>query len=153
MGFSISCSAFAAGDLIPRRHSCDGLDVSPPIRLEDVPGESRSIALICDDPDAPAGTWVHWVLFNWPVLEKDIPEGLPPKKDLPNGARQGSNDFRRIGYGGPCPPPGTHRYYFRVYALDAVLSLPAGATKSQLLQDMSGHVLAEASLMGRYRRA
>jgi hypothetical protein len=108
--------------------------------------------LICDDPDAPAGTWVHWVLFNWPAEVKVIPQAIPAEKSLANGAQQGLNDFRRTGYGGPCPPGGTHRYYFKVYALNEKLNLATGATKAKLLEAMKGRILAEAQLMGKYKR-
>jgi Raf kinase inhibitor-like YbhB/YbcL family protein len=112
-----------------------------------------SLALICDDPDAPRGTWVHWVLFNLPGDARGLSEHIPLDGTLPNGAQQGKNDFGKLGYGGPAPPRGKpHRYFFKLYALDANLKLPAGATKDQLLKAMKGHVLAEARLMGQYQR-
>ncbi len=152
MEIKMTSPAFEEGGLIPRRYTCDGADVSPPLSWTGVPEGSATIALICDDPDAPMGTWVHWVLFNLPATEKSLPEAIPADKELKSGARQGRNDFRRIGYGGPCPPGGTHRYFFKIYALDAALDLPAGATKAELLKAMEGHILAQGQLMGKYRR-
>ncbi len=152
MAITLTSPAFNEGGMIPSKHTCDGLDVSPQLSLEGIPDNARSIALICDDPDAPAGTWVHWVLFNWPAEVKVIPQAVPSEKNLANGAQQGLNDFRRIGYGGPCPPGGTHRYFFKVYALDEKLNLAAGAAKTKLLEAMKGHILAEAQLMGKYKR-
>lgn len=152
MDINITSMAFEEGGMIPRKHTCDGVDVSPPLAWTGVPEGAKTIALISDDPDAPVGTWVHWVLFNLPAAEKGLPEAVPPDKELKNGAKQGRNDFRRIGYGGPCPPGGTHRYFFKLYALDAVLNLPAGATKAELLKAMEGHILAQGQLMGKYRR-
>jgi len=148
----LTSSAFADGGTIPRRHTCDGDDVSPPLAWSGVPDDAISLALIADDPDAPRGTWVHWVLYNLPAAVTSLPEALPADERLPNGALQGRNDFRRTGYGGPCPPSGTHRYFFKLYALDTMLDLAPGATKQELLQAMDGHVLAEAQLMGRYAR-
>jgi len=152
MALEVVSPAFAAGGMIPRKHTCDGEDVSPEISWSGVPAGTRSFALICDDPDAPSGTWVHWVVFNLPAAVSRLPEALPAEPALPSGGRQGKNDFRRIGYGGPCPPSGTHRYVFKVYALDRLLDLEPGATKAQVEAAMKGHVLAEGSLMGRYRR-
>ncbi len=148
----VTSSAFEAGAMIPAKYTCDGDDVSPPLSWSRPPEGTRSLAVISDDPDAPVGVWVHWVLYNWPVDAGDLPEALPTDAELPNGARQGVSDFGRPGYGGPCPPSGTHRYFFKVYALDAMLDLPAGATKQQLLDAMEGHVLAQGDLMGRYKR-
>jgi Raf kinase inhibitor-like YbhB/YbcL family protein len=153
MDIRLTSTAFTEGGTIPRKHTCDGSDVSPPLAWDNVPGGTKSFALICDDPDAPMGTWVHWVLFNLPADTRSLPEAVPPDKELPNGARQGTNDFRKIGYGGPCPPPGKpHRYFFKLYALDTVLDLPAGSTKPQVVKAMEGHVLAEGQLMGKYGR-
>lgn len=145
-------SAFNDGDMIPRKYTCDGSNISPPLTWSGVPAGAKSIALICDDPDAPRGTFVHWVVFNIPPSSSGLREGLPNEKTLQDGSKQGLNDFRRIGYGGPCPPSGTHRYYFKLYALDVELDLDPGATKKELLNAMEGHVLAEATLMGKYRR-
>ncbi|MDD5556657.1 MAG: YbhB/YbcL family Raf kinase inhibitor-like protein [bacterium] len=145
-------AAFRDGEAIPRKHTCDGADVSPPLAWENLPAGTKGIALVCDDPDAPAGTWVHWVAWDIPPEAEGLPEGVPPAGALPGGGRQGVNDFGKTGYGGPCPPSGTHRYYFRVYALDAVLGLSGKVTKERLLQAMQGRVLAEGRLMGTYRR-
>ena len=152
MDIRITSSAFEEGGLIPAKYTCDGADISPPVQWEAVPEGTKSIALISDDPDAPVGTWVHWVLFNLPAETKELGENVPADEILPNGARQGTSDFGRIGYGGPCPPSGTHRYFFKIYALDAQLDLDAGATKKQLLAVMEGHILAEGQLMGKYKR-
>jgi Raf kinase inhibitor-like YbhB/YbcL family protein len=152
MAILLTSSAFKEGGMIPAKHTCDGLDISPPLEAEGMPAQTRSMALICDDPDAPAGTWVHWVLYDWPIAEKMIPQGIPAEENLANGAKQGINDFHRIGYGGPCPPGGTHRYFFKVYALDIRLNLAPGLTKAKLLDAMKGHILAEGQLMGKYKR-
>lgn len=152
MEIKIKSTAFEEGGMIPKKYTCDGKDISPPLVWDSVPDSTKSFALICDDPDAPMGTWVHWVIFNLPANIKDLPENVPPQKTLPNGAKQGTNDFRKIGYGGPCPPGGTHRYYFKLYALDTELTLAAGTTKAILLKAMGGHILAEGQLMGKYKR-
>ncbi|CAG0968601.1 partial hypothetical protein, partial [Anaerolineae bacterium] len=136
----------------PRRHTCDGEDTSPDLKWSGVPKGTQSLALICDDPDAPVGTWVHWVLFNLPADATALPAGIPADSALKTGARHGKNDFRKLGYGGPCPPGGLHRYFFKIYALDTVLTLESGSTKVQLLAAMKGHTLAEGQLMGRYKR-
>jgi hypothetical protein len=147
----IESAAFPDGGLVPRAYTCDGRDVSPPLSWTGVPAGAQTLALICDDPDAPGKTWVHWVLFDLPVSVGDLPEGVPPDREV-HGGLHGTNDFRKIGYGGPCPPSGTHRYYFKLYALDSALLLPAGATKAQVERAMEGQILAQASLMGRYSR-
>jgi len=152
MPMTITSSAFDHEGTILRRFTCDGEDLSPPLSWQGVPGGTRSLALIVDDPDAPRKTWVHWVIYNLPADSSGVPENVPAEKKLADGSRQGTNDFGRIGYGGPCPPGGTHRYYFKLYALDADLDLPPGITKEELLQRMAGHILAEAQLMGRYSR-
>ena len=152
MAIKLTSTAFIEGEMIPRKYTCDGPDISPQLDLGEIPAKAQSIALICDDPDAPAGTWVHWVLYDWPVGEKAIPQGIPGEKNLANGAKQGINDFRRIGYGGPCPPGGTHRYFFKIYALDIRLNLVPGLTKAKLLEAIKGHILAEGQLMGKYKR-
>jgi len=153
MEFILTSSAFEPGGTIPKLYTCDGPDVSPPLRWTDPPPWTRSLALICDDPDAPVGTWVHWVLYSLPHEIRELPEGVPPQPTLPGGGKQGRNDFRKIGYGGPCPPRGpAHRYFFRLYALDADPGLEPGATKQELLKAMTNHILAQAELMGRYRR-
>jgi len=152
MQIKVKSTAFEDGGMIPRQYTCDGADVSPPLAWSSVPEGTKTIALICDDPDAPMGTWVHWVLFNLPVDVKELPENVPPQKRLETGAIQGTNDFGNIGYGGPCPPGGTHRYYFKLYGLDSEINLQAGATKGTLLKAMKGHILAEGQLMGKYKR-
>lgn len=152
MAITLTSSAFEEGGMIPRKYTCDDIDVSPPLAWDAVPDGTKSLALICDDPDAPVGTWVHWVVFNIPSEVYDLAENQPHEETLPNGATQGRNDFRNIGYGGPCPPSGTHRYFFKLYALDTLLDLKPGATKKDLLKAMEGHILAQAQLMGRYRR-
>ena len=152
MAIELKSTAFDEGGMIPKLYTCDGRDVSPPLHWPGVPEGSKSLALIADDPDAPMGTWVHWVLFNLPADTTDLPEGVPADEELPDGARQGTSDFGRPGYGGPCPPSGSHRYFFKVYALDALLDLPASTTKEQLVHAMEGHVLARGELMGTYSR-
>ena len=148
----IRSSAFGSGEMIPVKYTCDGADFSPSLEWTAGPAGTKSFALICDDPDAPMGTWVHWVIYDIPAAATMLAEGITREKDLPGGGTQGINDFRRLGYGGPCPPGGTHRYFFKLYALDAALGLKPGITKDQLLTAMKGHILAEAQLMGTYRR-
>jgi Raf kinase inhibitor-like YbhB/YbcL family protein len=153
MAIELTSPAFDEGSPIPVRHTCQGEDLSPALRWTGIPEGTKSLALICDDPDAPRGTWVHWVLYGIPAGTTELPEGVPASETLASGARQGVTDFGRVGYGGPCPPPGpAHRYFFRLYALDAETRLPPGATKAQLLREMEGHVLADGQLMGRYQR-
>jgi Raf kinase inhibitor-like YbhB/YbcL family protein len=152
MAFALTSEAFAPKGAIPRPYTCDGEDISPPLAWGDPPAGTQSFALICDDPDAPGGTWVHWVLYNLSGAARSLPEGVGPHAELPDGGRHGENSWGRLGYGGPCPPSGTHRYFFTLYALDQMLELPAGATKGQLLDAMEGHCLAEAELMGVYSR-
>lgn len=148
-GFSITSAAFRNGQPIPREYTCDGKDSAPPLAFSNVPKDAKSLALICDDPDAPAGTWVHWVVYSLPPVTSGIDSGAP----MAGGTRQGTNDFKRVGYGGPCPPPGKpHRYFFRLYALDQEITLPPGATRKQLDDAMKGHILARAELMGTYQR-
>jgi Raf kinase inhibitor-like YbhB/YbcL family protein len=152
MAIKVVSASFTEGGIIPKQYTCDGKDVSPSLSWSGVPEDAKSIALICDDPDAPGGTWVHWVLFNLPPKTDGLAEGVPSSKTLKNGAKHGANDFRKFGYGGPCPPSGTHRYYFKVYALDTMLDLDPGITKGDLVEAMKGHILAEGQLMGRYKR-
>ncbi len=152
MDIKVSSEAFEEGGMIPAKYTCDEDDISPPLAWDSIPEGTKTLALICDDPDAPMGTWVHWVLFNLPVDISELPGNVPPERELESGAKQGTNDFGRIGYGGPCPPGGTHRYYFKLYALDAELDLEAGARKPKLLEAMEGHILAKGQLMGRYSR-
>ena len=148
----ITSSAFTEGSMIPSKYTCDGQDISPPLEWENVSSGTKSFALVSDDPDAPMGTWVHWVVYNIPPNMNKLDEDVKPGKEFKDGPIQGSNSWPRIGYGGPCPSSGTHRYYFKLYALDTVLDVKPGATKAQVLQAMKGHVLAEAQLMGKYKR-
>lgn len=152
MEIKITSSAFEDGGMIPAKYTCDGADVSPALQWDAVPEGTKSIALICDDPDAPMGTWVHWVLFNLPADTKELKENIPHDKTLPNGAIQGITDFGRNGYGGPCPPSGTHRYFFKIYALDTKIELSSSANKSQLVEAMKDHILAQGQLTGKYKR-
>lgn len=144
---SITSPAFSQNGMIPKRYTCDGADVSPPLVIGNVPEGTKSLALIVDDPDAPAGTWVHWVVWNIDPGTREIPENT-----LPPGALQGTTDFGKQKYGGPCPPSGTHRYFFKLYALNSPLALPAGARKARLEEAMEGHLLGKAELIGLYRR-
>lgn len=152
MALTITSEAFKEGGMIPKQYTCDGTDISPPLEWSGVPEGTKSLALICDDPDAPVGTWVHWVLYDLPPELRRLPTGVPPDKTLEKGGTQGINDFRRYGYGGPCPPGGTHRYYFKLYALDIALKQAPGLSKAKLLEAVKGHVLAEGELMGQYKR-
>ncbi len=153
MPFSLHSSAFKEGADIPRQYTCEGADISPALSWNDGPQKTQSFALIADDPDAPMGTWVHWVAWNIAAATRQLPEDVSKTADLQGGGRQGANDFRKTGYGGPCPPPGKpHRYFFKLYALDTTLDLKPGATKKDLEQAMKGHILAEAQLMGKYQR-
>jgi Raf kinase inhibitor-like YbhB/YbcL family protein len=149
----LTTSSFAPGSPIPKPSTCDGEDLSPQLAWSEIPVDTRSFALICDDPDAPRGTWVHWVLFNLPADAVELSAGVPKAPELPSRARQGVNDSGDVGYSGPCPPRGKpHRYFFRLYALDTLLNLSPGIKRSDLDAAMAGHVLAEASLMGTYGR-
>ena len=152
MALTMTSPAFNEGQPIPTVYTCDGENVSPPLAWTDPPAGTKSFALINDDPDAPGKTWVHWVAYNMPASARRLPERCPTSAQLPDGTRQGMTDFGRSGHGGPCPPSGTHRYDFTLYALDAMLSLPSKATKAQLEAAMQGHILASAQLMGTYRR-
>lgn len=149
----ISSDAFAANETIPKKFTCDGPDASPKLQWNEPPAKTQSFALIMDDPDAPVGTWVHWVLFDLPADMRELAEGVAKQAELANGARQGRNDFGKIGYGGPCPPPGNpHRYFFKLYALDSKLNLKPGVTKADVERALKGHTLAQAELIGRYGR-
>jgi hypothetical protein len=151
--FELESAAFRGGETIPVAYTCDGADRSPPLAWHDPPPAAKGFALVCEDPDAPAGLWTHWVLFDLPAGVRELAAGLPAAESLPGGGRQGVNDFRRTGYGGPCPPHGApHRYVFRLYALDGRLDLAPGATRAALLQAMEGHVVGQAELTGRYAR-
>ncbi|MEK6619132.1 MAG: YbhB/YbcL family Raf kinase inhibitor-like protein [Nitrospirota bacterium] len=148
----LKSSAFEQGGLIPAKYTCDGPDISPPLSWSDPPVGNKSLALIVDDPDAPSGTWVHWIAWNIPANARVLDEDLPKRESLPNGMKQGMTDFRRVGYGGPCPPSGTHRYFFKLYALDTTFNLPSSTTKKELEKAMQGHILKQAELIGKYRR-
>jgi Raf kinase inhibitor-like YbhB/YbcL family protein len=152
MSFQLTSTAFRFGETIPINYTCDGDDVSPPLKWTGSPEGTVSYALIADDPDAPAGTWDHWVLFNIPASTDTLEELFPFTPEIPDGTRTGRNSWGRFGYNGPCPPSGTHRYFFSLYALDTVLDLEAGATSRQLRQAMEGHILKQTVLMGEYSR-
>jgi Raf kinase inhibitor-like YbhB/YbcL family protein len=143
----ISSAVFENNGNIPKKYTCDGKDVNPPLKIENVPTAAKSLALIVDDPDAPAGMWVHWVLWNIDPKTGQIEENTVPKSAL-----QGINDFRKHNYGGPCPPSGTHRYFFKLYALDSLLNLSADSKKTDVEKAMKGRILAQAEIIGLYRR-
>lgn len=148
----ITSSAFENGGMIPDKYSCDGRNIAPPLEWTNPPEDTKSFVLICDDPDAPMGTWVHWVVYDIPASISKLQEGTPPEKTLTNSGKQGTNDFHKIGYGGPCPPSGIHRYFFKLYAVDMFTDLEPGATKAQILRTIKGHILGEAQTMGKYSR-
>jgi hypothetical protein len=149
----LTSTAFTEGAAIPANYTCDATNVSPPLKWSGVPAGAKSLALIVDDPDAPSGTWVHWVLYDLPPAVTELPENLPKSQYIAGGAKQGLNDFRHLGYGGPCPPRGKpHRYFFKLYALDALLDLKPGATKKDLESAMEKHIVAQAQLLGTYQR-
>ena len=153
IALELNTDAFKSGEDIPVQYTCDGEDLSPPLRWRNPPQAAKSFALVVDDPDAPKGGWIHWVVYGIPAAVNQLEEGLPKSEMLPVGAKQGLTDFQHPGYNGPCPPPGKpHRYYFKLYALDTPLNLGPSQTKAQLLSEMVGHILAEARLMGRYQR-
>jgi hypothetical protein len=150
----LSSAAFDAGEAIPKQYTCDGEDRSPPLSWTGAPEGTRSFALIVDDPDAPGGTFVHWLAYGLPKRVEGLPAGVPPTPTLDEGGKQGRNDFGKIGYRGPCPPDGeTHAYAFQLHALDKALQLEPGVKRGRLEEAMSGHVLAQSELMGRYERA
>jgi len=148
---TLTSTAFAQGKPIPARYTCDGEELSPPLAWSAPPARTQSLALIVDDPDA-RGIWTHWVVYNLPAQARALPEGVAAEATRADGSMQGKNSGGQVGYGGPCPPSGTHRYVFRLYALDIKLSLAAGASKNQVLQAMQGHALAQGELMGTYAR-
>jgi Raf kinase inhibitor-like YbhB/YbcL family protein len=148
----LKSTAFENKGMIPGRYTCDGEDISPPLEWHDAPDGTQSFSLICDDPDAPTGTWVHWVVYDIPPNVNSLPEHIPFEQERTRSGKQGKNDFGTIGYGGPCPPSGTHRYFFKLYALDSHVGLHRGATKEHLLKAMKGHILEESILIGNYRR-
>ncbi|MDM9385129.1 YbhB/YbcL family Raf kinase inhibitor-like protein [Chlorogloeopsis sp. ULAP01] len=148
----LASSVLEENDFIPAKYTCDGADISPALSWDEPPPETESFALIVDDPDAPKRTFVHWVVYDIPAKARQLSEQIATVKTLPNGGVQGKNDFGNLGYGGPCPPSGTHRYFFKLYALDKKLGLQPGATKNQIEAAMDGHILATAELVGRYQR-
>lgn len=148
----LSSPAFAGGDLIPPRYAKGNENLSPPLEWGQPPEGTQSFALICDDPDAPGGTWVHWVIYNIPAEARSLPEGVPRDGTLADGSRQGKNSWGHLGYDGPAPPGGTHRYYFKLYAVDTVLDLEPGATKKEMMEAVEGHLLARGEFMGTYRK-
>jgi Raf kinase inhibitor-like YbhB/YbcL family protein len=148
----ISSSSFKEGEMIPSKYTCDGDNISPHLTWISYPENTISFAIISDDPDAPAGDWVHWVVYNIPTSVNELKENFPKDKTFENGTKQGTTDFGRTGYDGPCPPNGTHRYYFKLYALDIPINKDAGMTKQELLKAMEGHIVAEVQLIGKYKR-
>jgi len=153
MNLQITSPAFSEGQPIPAKYSCEGNDASPPLKWTNAPANTKSFALIADDPDAPVGTWVHWVLYDLPPNATELPEDVAKTQFTSSGAKQGLNSWPRLGYGGPCPPPGKpHRYFFKLYALDTMLDLKPGATKKDVEAAMKGLILAEGQLMGTYQR-
>lgn len=148
----LTSPAFDQGATIPAVYTCDGQNISPPLAWDGVPQGTRALALIVEDPDAPVGTYTHWVLYDLPPTLTALPEGVPLGERPPVGGAQGKNDARQLGYFGPCPPSGSHRYIFTLYALNASTNLAPGASKRELLQAMQGHILAQGELMGRYQR-
>ena len=151
-GVKLISSAFKEGQPIPATYTCKGVNISPPLEWSGVPKTAKTVAIIADDPDAPGGTWVHWVLYNLPADNIGLVEMVPVTENLKAGGFQGKNDFGKIGYGGPCPPSGTHRYFFKIYAIDAELPLKAGATKAEVEKAMEGHIVSQGQLMGTYGR-
>src|SRR5437879_1720738 len=152
MEIKLTSTAFKEGEAIPRQYTCDGIDISPPLEWTGVPKSAKNIALIADDPDAPSGTFVHWVLYNLPAENIGLVENVPATENVKGGGIQGKNGFEKVGYGGPCPPSGTHRYFFKIHALDVEFALKGGATKAELEKAMQGHIVAQGQLMGTYRR-
>ena len=152
MAFQITTTAFRDGGSIPKKFTCDGADVSPALSWSDPPPGTRSLVIIADDPDAPGGTWVHWVIYDLPPDTRKLPEAVARDPQLPSGALQGRNDFGKIGYNGPCPPHGSaHRYFFKLYALNSRTGLRTGATKIELERAIKGHILAQAEFIGKFQ--
>jgi Raf kinase inhibitor-like YbhB/YbcL family protein len=153
MAFAITSASFPNSGDIPKKFTCDGADVSPELSWTEPPQATQSFVLIADDPDAPSGTWTHWVLFDLPSATSSLPESVSKVDELPGGERQGRNDFHKIGYNGPCPPPGKpHRYFYRLHALDRKLDLKPGSSRQEVEQAMAGHILGQAEWMGKYQR-
>lgn len=147
ISMKLTSSAFLHNSEIPSKYTCDGENINPPLGISGVPEGAKSVALISDDPDAPAGTWVHWTLWNISTATAEIPENSAPE-----GAIEGKTSFGKLGYGGPCPPSGTHRYFFKLYALDTIVNLDSSASKEDVLSAIEGHILDQAELIGTYRR-
>src|SRR6266516_7598478 len=147
----VTSTAFKEGEAIPSQYTCDGVNISPPLEWTPTPG-AKTLAIVCDDPYAPAGTWTHWLVYNLPGATMGLIENMPAQEKVGGGSLQGTNDFGKVGYGGPCPPKRTHRYFFKVYALDSELPLKPAATKDQLMKAMEGHVIAHGQLAGLYSR-
>jgi Raf kinase inhibitor-like YbhB/YbcL family protein len=152
MVIKIKSSVFDEGQPIPTKYTCSGIDVSPPLEWNSLPDETLSIAIICEDPDAPGGTWSHWVIFNLPADTISLSEHVMSREIMDNNAIQGLNDFGKVGYGGPCPPSGTHRYYYKIYALDVKLDLPPRTTRETFLESINEHILDQGQIMGTYTR-
>jgi Raf kinase inhibitor-like YbhB/YbcL family protein len=154
MKLELTSAVFANGQVIPTKYTCEGQDISPPLKWRNAPEETQSFALIVEDPDAAAGTFDHWILFNVPAATTELAESMPTSALLDHGMKQGLNGFNRIGYGGPCPPKqdASHRYFFHLYALDIILAAQEGASKKELKHEMEGHILAEGTLLGTYAR-
>jgi Raf kinase inhibitor-like YbhB/YbcL family protein len=150
--FQLTSNGFKEGQPIPRQYTCDGVNVSPALEWTGVPKTAKTITIIADDPDAPSGTFTHWILYNLPSETMGMVENVPATESLKAGGQQGENDFDKIGYGGPCPPSGTHRYFFKIFALDFDLPLKAGAKKAEVEQAMEGHIVGQAQLIGTYKR-
>ena len=148
----ITSPAFQHEGMIPPKYTCKGEDKSPQLKWENAPTNVKSFVLICDDPDAPIGTWDHWILFNIPPTQNQLEEGIPKKAELPDGSKHGKNSWGRTDYGGPCPPFGTHRYFFKLYALDTLLNLKSGASKKDVLKAMDNHILEQAELIGKFKK-
>ncbi|MFN2532431.1 MAG: YbhB/YbcL family Raf kinase inhibitor-like protein [Pyrinomonadaceae bacterium] len=152
MGLSLSSTAFNDGGMIPTKYTCDGENISPPLEWSGVPPTAQSLALTVDDPDAPGKTWVHWVIYDVSPNTTKLNENIQANEKFADGAKQGLNDFKKIGYGGPCPPNGTHRYFFRLYSLNAATDLKPGASKDELLHAMQTKIISQSELMGTYKR-
>lgn len=152
-GMDLESKSFKNRGYIPEKYTCDSSDISPELRWSDAPPATKSFAIICDDPDAPMGTWVHWVIFNIPAQKNSLKENISKVSILPSGIIQGMNSYRSFGYRGPCPPSGKpHRYFFKLYALDTILSLSQSPTKDELLKAMDGHILSTTQIIGLYKR-
>ncbi len=153
MDIKLTSTAFADNGIIPSKYTCDGINVSPPLSWRTDAQGIKSFVLVCDDPDAPAGDWAHWIIYDMPANVREIREDCNANRNLPDGAQMGINDFHKIAYGGPCPPSGTHRYHFKIYAVDKILHLKAGAPKREVLEAMDKHIIAEGLLIGKYKRS